>query len=273
MDVEQLGRDDFLTLYEQVVSSVDEVCSLLDDGDWDAPTDCPGWSVKDNLSHLTDYEATAVGRPRPDGALPEDLPHVRNDFGRANEIGVHVRRARIGREVLEEFREVTMERLAALRAQADWDAPVALPFGEMPMSQIAAIRILDLFCHEQDIRRATGHLGHMDGEVARFVFERLARVAAPRVVAKAAEAPDGSVVAFEVGAPARPFAIRTADGRGAVVEAPDAATVRLTTDPETFLCLFAGRWSAARAVAEGRLKVEGDPDLAKRVLDSVAVVP
>jgi uncharacterized protein (TIGR03083 family) len=268
-----VAKPDFLTLYEQAASSIDEACSMLAEDDWDLPSDCPGWTLKDNLSHLVDYEATALGRPRPEVILPDDMPHVRNDFGKLNEAGVHARRERPGKEILEEFREVTAGRLDALRAKPEYDETVTLPVGELPAAGFAAIRLLDLFFHEQDIRRAAGLPGHMEGALARFAFERMATVAAPRVIAKDAAAPDGSVVVFDVPEPGRSFAIAVTGGRGDVVDAPADAAVRFTSDLETFLCLFGGRWSAARAVSEGRLKVEGDPDLAKRVLDAIVVVP
>ena len=62
-------------------------------GRWDLPTGCPGWTVKDHLSHLVDYEARALGRPAPEHE-PGQLPHVKNEMGQANEIGVDVRRTR-----------------------------------------------------------------------------------------------------------------------------------------------------------------------------------
>ena len=91
-------------------TSIDELCSSLAEADWDRPTGCPGWTVKDQLSHLVDYEARALGRPGPDHT-PADLSHTRNPLGEGNEIGVDFRRSRPGPEVLAEFRQVTAERL------------------------------------------------------------------------------------------------------------------------------------------------------------------
>jgi uncharacterized protein (TIGR03083 family) len=69
-----------------VWASIDELCSGLTAGQWDLPTGCPGWSVKDHLSHLADYETRALGRPAPQHE-PGPLPHVKNEMGRTNEIG------------------------------------------------------------------------------------------------------------------------------------------------------------------------------------------
>ncbi len=52
-------------------------------------------------------------------------------------------------------------------------------------------------------------------------------------------------------------------------EPPDRPTVRLRTDTETFLVLVGGRRAAEGAAVE----VEGDLELARRVLDALAVTP
>lgn len=79
---------------------VDAVCSGLDASEWDLPTACPGWSVKDHLSHLTDGAGSFLGRPRRDDTLPEDIPHVRNPAARWMEVGVEARRGKGAEEVL-----------------------------------------------------------------------------------------------------------------------------------------------------------------------------
>ena len=97
-----------------VWASIDRRRSDLPACQWDLPTGCPGWTVKDQLSHLVDYEARALGRPA-SGHEPSPLPHVKNEMGRANEVGVDARRAMSGVAVLNEFRQVSAERLAQLR--------------------------------------------------------------------------------------------------------------------------------------------------------------
>ena len=65
-----------------------------------------------------------------------------------------------------------------------------------------------------------------------------------------------------------------AGGRaGPLEETPQAPTVRLQMDCETFLRLAGGRWTAKRAEEEGRLHVAGDRDLAERILSNMAVTP
>lgn len=275
--LDQITPAALLDLYEQAVSSIEEVCSQLDPADWDRPTDNPGWSVKDNLAHLAHYESLAVDRPQPpEVALLEEIPHVRNEFGRLNEAGVAARRPQPGPGILEDFRDATTQRLkdlAALAPEAWNEGKLRTPFGESPLIGFMPIRLLDLLYHEQDIRRATGRPGHLQGAVARFAFERMAAVALPRVVAKEAGAPEGSVVAFDVDPPGRSFAIEVRDGRGATIDAPGEATARMAADFEAFLLLMGGRRSPEQLRADGRLTTAGDDALAGRVLDAIVVVP
>src|SRR5690349_15468955 len=95
---------------EMTWRSIEDLCSTLSEDDWLRPTGCPGWTVKDNLSHLVSYEASALGRPSPEHT-PADLSHTKNALGESNEIGVDFRRSQPGATVFAEFREVTAARL------------------------------------------------------------------------------------------------------------------------------------------------------------------
>ena len=50
---------------ETTWASIQVLCADLTDAQWDEPTGCPGWTVKDNLSHLVDYEAVRWAAPAP----------------------------------------------------------------------------------------------------------------------------------------------------------------------------------------------------------------
>ena len=62
------------------------------------PTECPGWSVKDQLSHLIGIERAIMGEPAPAWSDPLG-EHVHNDFAATNEPYVAVRRAEPGAAV------------------------------------------------------------------------------------------------------------------------------------------------------------------------------
>ena len=68
----------------------------LSEAEWALPTECPGWDVKDQLSHLIGIERAIMGEPVPEWSETMG-DHVKNDFAATNERFVAVRRARPGR--------------------------------------------------------------------------------------------------------------------------------------------------------------------------------
>src|SRR2546423_1676852 len=108
----------FIEQLETEWASIAELCGGLSDEDWARPTDCPGWTVKDQLAHIVGTESMLLGRTAPPAA-PAGLPHVHNPIGEMNEAWVDSLRSVPGPEVLARFAEVTGERLAALRGMSD----------------------------------------------------------------------------------------------------------------------------------------------------------
>ena len=253
---------------EQVWGSIAAVCQPLSERDWKRATDCPKWSVQDHVSHIVGTESRLAGRPVPDHT-PQDMDHVHNDIGRGNEIWVDFLRPRSGAQVLEAFRDVTAARLQRLRAMNadDFSEPTQTPVGPGTVRDFMVIRIFDCWVHEQDIRRAVGCPGHLEGPVVVHSMDRMVR-AMPFVVGKKAAAPDGSTVVFEItGAAGRSVAVGVGGGRAAFLDSPPAAPhVRLTMDVETFTCLGNGRWEGSQALARGRVDIDGDRELGERIV-------
>ena len=247
-----------------VWASIDRLCSALPAGQWDLPTGCPGWTVKDQLSHLVDYEARALGRPAPRHE-PGPLPHVRNEMGRANEVGVDARRAMSGTAVLDEFRQVTAERLAQLRRMTpdDLAAQTVTPVGP---GTVADLLVMDSWSHEQDIRRAVGCPGHTEGPAVEEAVAYFSRFL-PYLAGKRVAAPDGAKVVFRIGA-WPPVAVEVAGGRGRLAAGPGDATVDLAVQVATFAALVGGR-----ADVPADTVISGDQRLGRRVLESMAFLP
>ncbi len=261
-------------LMEQAWSSFEEVCAQLEPGEWGLPTDCPGWSVKDQLAHICGLESGLLGRPQP-GGDPVTAPHVRNEVGAINEREILARRTRSIDQLLDELRDTTVERGKVLASWTDeeWNEDAQGVMGVAPRTRIIGIRVVDVFTHEQDIRVATGRPGHLNGDVARFVYAQMAS-AMPYAVAKRARAADGVTVVFAITAPGETFAVEMQGGRGVRLDAePSEPSVRVETDFEAFLRLTGGRWSPQRLIQEGRLQVTGDRDLAERVLTGMNITP
>jgi uncharacterized protein (TIGR03083 family) len=248
--------------------SINSLCSNFTDDEWDAPTGCPGWSVKDHLSHLIDYESGAMGRPRPDHA-PASVAHTKNALGEGNEIGVDLRRGRPGPEVLEEFREVTVARLDQLRRLGPEDLlrETITPVGTGTVGDMLTLRVMDTWSHEQDIRRAVGRPGHQAGGAAAETVNYFARFL-PLIVGKRSGAPDGSAVVMEIDG-RHHFPILTEAGRARLDNSfVGAATVTISLSATTFAALVGGRSDAPDDAA-----IEGDATLGRSVLDHLSFMP
>src|SRR3954447_25719929 len=186
---------------DEVWTDVADVCAGLTTEQWSRPTECPGWSVFDNVAHMIGTERMLAGE-RPDAGADANLDasHVRNDIGKANEQWIATYRDWDGRKLFDEFRAVTSRRLDTLRTMstAEWDAEGFTPEGPGPYRQFMAIRVFDCWYHDQDIREAVDRRGFLEGEVADLSLDRIRAKALGYIVGKKAAAPAGSTVVFDV---------------------------------------------------------------------------
>lgn len=248
-------------------AQIDSVCADLTEEQWDLPTDLPGWSVKDNISHLTGIENMIRGLPPEDIELPADLPHVKNDIGRFNEIPIEARRGRTGAEVLAEWQDVAQIRLGEMRAltEPELDEVVSSILGTMPRRDFLGQRTVDCWAHEQDIRRALGGPAVHEGPAYELTVGRMLHTFG-FIVGKKAGAEEGQSVVLDLGE--QKAAVAVTDGRAKPVDIPDAPTTTLTTDPETYLQAVLGRVDPAHA----GIGVTGDDDLGRRVVANLTVM-
>jgi uncharacterized protein (TIGR03083 family) len=271
MAQDQANDQALVDLLEQVWKSIDSACADITEAEWKTPTDLPGWSVQDNVVHISGIESSVLGRPLPDHT-PPDYDHVKNDAGRMNEVWVDSRRSWPGAKVLDEFREVTGARLAQLRSfsDADFAAESWTPAGPGTVRDLLPFRAFDSWAHEQDIRRALDRPGDLEGTVADFAFKRIVG-AMPFVVGKKVHPPDGTTVVFDVfGSWPTTVAIGVDGGRAKLLPTPpDAPTVRLTMDAETLACLGMGRWNPTKCLDAESVKITGDDALGRVVAENM----
>ena len=256
---------------ESVWSSMAELGEVLGDSDWGRSTEVPGWTVQDNLAHITAFEWVLLGRTPPEHRPPGDLPHVKNEIGRTNEVFVDSRRGHSGAEVLAEFEEVTTARVAQLRAFGpdDFGADSWTPVGPGTVRDLLPFRIFDSWVHEQDMRRAVARPGDLDSAVAAVALERIVTTM-PFVVGKRAGAPDGSTIHFGLSGPlGRTFTVGV-EGRARLLDELDGApTATIATDTETFARLACGRIDAAEVLATDAVHLGGDVDLGRHVVENL----
>ncbi len=183
---------------------------------------------------------------------------------------VDYRRSWLPEKVLEEFREVSGARIKALRALGpdDLEAESWTPIGQGTVGDLIAIRVMDMWVHEQDIRRAVGKPGSLEGPVAEHAFARHT-TALPFVVGKKVGLSEGQTVVFEVTGPAGGTVGVGTDGKRAsrLEKVPGDPTVKLTMDLETFNRLCTGRGDPAELRKE--VAIQGDSDLGDRIVDQM----
>jgi len=249
--------------------SIEALGRELDEADWKRPTDCPGWTVQDNLVHLTALERFILGDPLPSEDVADDLPHIKNDIGKANERWIESRRTWTGAEALAEFHDATRARIDHLRALApsDFDADSWTPMGPGTVRSLLPFRIFDSWVHGQDMRHAVGRPSDIDSAAAAQSLGMMLDVL-PYVVGKKVGAPDGCTVVLTVtGTRARSVAVAVVDGRArAVEESPGEPTVSLTVDAGEYARLACGRRDPDDALAAGVVAMGGDTELGARVV-------
>ncbi|MCF2526545.1 maleylpyruvate isomerase family mycothiol-dependent enzyme [Yinghuangia soli] len=259
--------------WEQSVRALSDVCHGLTEGQWNRATECPGWSIRDVVSHVIGVELELLGDPRPIHNLPSDLAHVRpgDEFSRYCEIPVDVRRCHTAAEMTGELSYVVGRRLRMLRdSDCRPETEVRGMMGRStPYKHLLRSRAFDVWTHEQDVRRAMGRPGGLDSAAAQisrdFLLGQL-----PRVVAEDARIGAGHAVVFDVHGPLEFMRTVTVGpgGRASIGgQVPLAPLAVLATDWETFARLMCGRIRPAAA----DLKVEGDRQAADRILANIAV--
>jgi uncharacterized protein (TIGR03083 family) len=268
-----MASEEIVGVLAEEWTAIAELGGNLAVADWDRPSECPGWSVRDLVAHMIGTERSLLGDPEPP-ETPDPAPaHVRNAVGAGNERWVAERRDRPGAEVLAEFGEVTARRLAQLRSfpPERFEEAGPSPVGTVPYREFMAVRVMDCWVHEQDMRVATDRPRRFQGPSAAVAMGRITS-ALPFVVGKRAGAGEGSSVRFEVEGPgARRLDVVVRDGRAGFTDGLDGdPTATLTLSADALWRLGCGRINGETALAEGLAAVEGDGALGHAVLGSMA---
>lgn len=266
-DEQQLAE--YIDVWWQAIDDFTGLLETLDEADWSTPTDLPGWDVHAVAAHTAHLEAILAGAPEEtiDVGSPE---HVTGLMGLYTEQGVMARRERSPDELINEIRQSTTSRRTALLANPPTDGaaqPEVTP-GGVPWNWNTLLRNrpLDVWMHEQDIRRATANPGGMDSAPARhtcnYMLEGLGAIVGKRV----APAAGTTVVMAVSGSDDRAVAVGD-DGRATVVDVPWNPTVKISMDRSSFIVMAGGRQTP------GDVEFQGDATLGQSVVDAFRTTP
>ncbi len=259
---------------EETWSSIDRTLQPRDEDAYNAATPCPGWSVRDVLSHLVGFELLLQGGPVPahEGPWPS---HVKNPIGEINEAFVQAYRNTPGDELLDLFRRTSAASLERLRglSEEEWEKVGWSPEGERPYYRFQETRVLDSWIHLQDIRDALLEPADDHGPGEEIVVKRFEAVL-PYVLAKKAHAPDGTVVRINLsGRLARTVVLEVENGRAKALETSDRVpNLELTTPVAIFWRRAAGRISADSFLRASATDIRGDEKLALALAEGLAIM-
>jgi uncharacterized protein (TIGR03083 family) len=264
---------------DEVWTSLVTLGGSLAPSQFDLPTECPGWTVKDQFSHVIGTELLLEGTAAPE--VDEAVgPHVHNDLGQLNERFVLARRDHPGHAVVAELAALCARRLEALRAldEEAWHVLGPSPIGMVPYVDYMGVRTFDSWVHEQDVRRAVGVPGGRGGLGERVTLDRM-EASMPYVLGRRVGAPPGTTFRLDVtGALGRTVQLvvtRDAEGNAraaatSVIAGDPTATLRM--DEETFARRACGRISAD-AVRDARsTAAAGDTALAASFVEHMVVM-
>ena len=260
VDVWWQAVDDFTALLEQLPAE-----------EWSTPTDLAGWDVRAVAAHIAHLEAVLAGSPEETVEVGEP-DHVTGLMGLYTEQGVVARRDRSPDAIINEIRAAATARHTALLADPPKDG-TAKPeqiFGGIgwDWNTLLRNRPLDVWMHEQDVRRALAMPGNLDSAAAVHTADYLME-SLPYVVGKRAGAPAGSRVRFELtGASARRIDVEVGERAQVVDDLTGEPTVTLTMPAGVFARLGGGRVEPASVRAE--VSLDGDVELGERVLANLA---
>jgi len=298
---------DLVEAFAGTAGAVVDLARACSSDDLARPTDCPGWTVHDQISHVAGVEAWLAGHRDPRVETPP-YEHIRNSLGKKVEYAVEVRRGRAGAEVLAELESVLAERLSTLGDPALTDSSVIDgPFGPDQAATVVLMRTFDVWVHEQDIRCALGRPGNLDSPAAAVCVSTIMGQL-PKLIARGAALEPGTTVVIDVTGPgsvtarqgvqieldeqgqARGHIVPTAPTVPTVPNVPNVpageanmtddrtqASSRLdpAKDPQVTISLsaeaFTRRAAGRRSVSDTAYDVVGDADIARRVLEAMIV--
>lgn len=259
----------YVAAWQQTAATLVELCTPLTPDQWALPTDCPGWTVKDVVAHAAHLEyVLATGD---DGDFEHQTGAIMSSY---TQLGVDARREKRPAELLDEFERGVQQRTRTLQTlPADPNEKATVTPGGIGWSWDTLLRnrALDLWVHEQDIRRAIGEPGGMDAPGAQIATMTFG-YGMPYVLGKKAQAPAGTSCVWQVSG-AVPFRIAAlVDDHGHAHQKddlPEEPTVALSFSTEAFTILAAGR----RGPDALDVTIDGDEALGAAIISVMAVTP
>ncbi len=255
----QLLRDNTAICFDSLLALGEQ----LDEDQWTTQSLCPAWTVAGVFAHLAAIEKALLEITEPSVDTPLDFVTIGADMAEWATWS--------GADLLAETRRIFEARNAQLAGFDDgvFDAPSWTPVGAQTYGRFMAVRVFDLWVHEQDMRVPLGIPGHLDGPAAEMALDEVHR-SLGYIIGKKVGLADGQSIALHVTGNAGRDMFVAVDGRAGVVDQLDAPTASLTVDHQAFLLLACGRVDPQGIIEEGRVQTAGDLELGERASRNLA---
>jgi uncharacterized protein (TIGR03083 family) len=264
-------------LFPEVLEKLLELLSSLSSDDWNRPTVCSGWSVKDIALHLLGVEVSILSRKRDrfhqSTANISEWADLVAFINRLNDIWIQAAR-RISPPLLLDFLALagrqSSEYFQSLDPHApgdpvDWAGP-----GGAPVWLDIAREYTERWHHQQQIRDAVGRPGLKSPEYLGPILDTFV-LALPHSFAEVQADQETSLNLVLRGATGRRWVLIRDTGAWTLYQGSvdnPAAAIALDEDDAWRL------WTRGlrKSEAQPRIEISGDTELATRVLDVVAVI-
>ncbi|HUH53553.1 MAG TPA: maleylpyruvate isomerase family mycothiol-dependent enzyme [Microbacteriaceae bacterium] len=247
--------------------SLGEVLSLnISENDANKQTDLPGWSVRDILAHLVHLEKVLATGVDPAGESPKgklDSNYTQRGVDAFRSLTVKQLR-----DLLAEFVEMRKEQLSTSSLEVDMPGLYTPDGVSWDLETLLRNRTVDAWVHEQDLRRALDLPLRIEGLAATTTLTTFV-AALPFVIGKRVGLDAGHPVRFKIqGAFNFDQTIEVSDA-GRATATDNAPLTTLTMSDEAFFLLAAGRTDWKSIAVE----ISGDAEVAKLLLDNLAITP
>jgi uncharacterized protein (TIGR03086 family) len=170
---------------ERACASTATVLAAVGAADFDLPTPCRSWTVKDVINHVIGSAASYAGLAET-GVMPaggQDADQTAGDFRAA-------------------FARQAGRVIAGFSAPGAMDTIMDMPFGGMPGSVCVWLAAGDIFTHGWDLAKATGQPTDLDPELAAWLLARIEPLLPGTLRGPEGQAPFGPEIAVAESAPA-----------------------------------------------------------------------
>jgi uncharacterized protein (TIGR03086 family) len=151
-----------IKMFERALEHTGEVVTGTKPEQFDDPTPCTEWSVRDLLNHIIgEYISFAAGAEGRKVEMSDGTDHVTEDH-----VGAYERAARYV--------------LAAVKEPGALEKKFTLPSGDTPGSLVLGLVITDTVVHGWDLAKATGQEIKIDEDAAESAYQMTSEMMAPK---------------------------------------------------------------------------------------------